>query len=479
VVEHFSLMVPGACAAAQQAEVCSPFDGSRLATVEQLDRDGAERALATADALFRNRDGWLSPPVRIKILRQAAAIMQQRREQLAVEAAREGGKPLVDSLVEVDRAIDSVGLCADHLRVQAGSEIPMNRNAASAGRLAFTQYEPLGVVLAYSAFNHPLNMIVHQVAPAVAAGCPVIVKPASATPLSCMRFVRILREAGLPDEWCQPFVAANRELSVEMVSDRRVGYFSFVGSGKVGWSLRSRLGPGARCGLEHGGVAPVVVAADADVDYALPLLAKGGFYHAGQVCVSVQRVFADRQIARQLAEGLAERAKALKVGDPVLPETEVGPLIRRREVVRVHEWVQEAVARGGSLLCGGQATSASCYAPTVLLDPPDDTRVMTGEVFGPVVCVASYGDLNDAIARANSLPYSFQAAVFTRSLDTSLRCCRRLNAATVMVNDHTAFRVDWMPFGGLMESGLGVGGIPYTMEEMQSKKLIVIRSKEL
>jgi acyl-CoA reductase-like NAD-dependent aldehyde dehydrogenase len=479
VVEHFPLMVPGACAASRHAEVCSPFDGARLATVEQVDRSGVECALATADGLFCDRDGWLSPPVRIKILRQTAAIMQQRREQLAVEAAREGGKPLMDSLVEVDRAIDSVGLCADHLRTQAGSEIPMNRNAASAGRVAFTQYEPIGVVLAFSAFNHPLNMIVHQVGPAVAAGCPVIVKPATATPLSCLRFVRILREAGLPDVWCQPLMVVNRELSLEMVSDRRVGYFSFVGSGKVGWSLRARLAPGTRCGLEHGGVAPVIVAADADLDYALPLLAKGGFYHAGQVCVSVQRVFAHRQIVRQLAQRLAELATALKVGDPVLPETEVGPLVRRQEVDRVHEWVQEAVTRGATLLCGGRAISASCYAPTVLLDPPDDTRVMSDEVFGPVVCVASYDHLDDAIARANSLRYSFQAAVFSRDLDTTLRCCRRLNAAAVMVNDHTAFRVDWMPFGGLMESGLGVGGMPYTMEEMQSKKLIVIRSKEL
>ena len=315
--------------------MCSPFDGSRLATVEQADRGGVECALATADGLFRNRDGWLSPADRIAILRKAAAIMQQRRDELALEAAREGGKPLTDSRVEVDRAIDGVSLCAEHLRAQAGSEIPMNRNAASAGRLAFTQYEPIGVVLAFSAFNHPLNMIVHQVGPAVAAGCPVIVKPAAAAPLSCLRFVRILREAGLPEAWCQPLLLTDHGLAEEMVADRRVGYFSFVGSGKVGWALRSRLAPGTRCGLEHGGVAPVIVAADADLDYALPLLAKGGFYHAGQVCVSVQRVFAQRQIARPLAERLAELANALKVGDPTLPETEVGPLIRQREVGRV------------------------------------------------------------------------------------------------------------------------------------------------
>jgi len=290
-----------------------------------------------------------------------------------------------------------------------------------------------------------------------------------------------------------------------MVSDARVGFFSFIGSGDVGWPLRSRLAPGARCSLEHGGVAPVIVAADADLDSALPLLTKGGFYHAGQVCVSVQRVFAQRKIARTLAERLAAAAQRLKVGDPTLPETEVGPLIRESEVVRVDQWVQEAVGQGATLLCGGKPASrtgcqpvpseegcrpacrtgwqpvlhSTCFAPTVLLDPPADSRVMTHEVFGPVVCVSTFDELDEAIARANSLPYAFQAAVFTRDLDAALRASRRLNASAVMVNDHTAFRVDWMPFAGLRESGLGVGGIPYTMEEMQVRKMIVIRSKEL
>ncbi len=263
-------------------------------------------------------------------------------------------------------------------------------------------------------------------------------------------------------------------------------------------------------------MAPVLVAADADLDDALPLLVRAGFYHAGQVCVSVQRIFAQRQIARTLAERLADAARTLTVGDPTLPGTAVGPLIRPSEVRRVDEWVQEAVGRGAGLLCGGSAfvvpasagdspfvvpasagghrlkaelpTAGSsrlkaelqtCYAPTVLFDPPADTRVMTHEVFGPVVCVSPYDELDEAIARANSLPFAFQAAVFTRNLDAALRASRRLNASAVMINDHTAFRVDWMPFAGLRESGLGTGGIPYTMEDMQVRKMIVIRSKEL
>ncbi len=477
--QHYELMVPGARPAAERAEVRSPFDRSLIATVDQVDRAGLDRALSTAAALFRNRDGWLSPGQRIEVLQRAAGIMLERREPLACEAAREGGKPLVDSLIEADRAIDGVRLCIEHLRTQAGSEIPMNLNPATANRLAFTRYEPIGPVLAFSAFNHPLNLIVHQVGPAIAAGCPVVVKPAKATPLSCLRFVQILRQAGLPAEWCQPLLTVDQDLAQEAVADSRVAFFSFIGSGRVGWQLRSKLPPGARCSLEHGGVAPVIVAADADLEQALPLLAKGGFYHAGQVCVSVQRVFADRSIAKTLADRLASSAKVLKVGDPTQPDTAVGPLIRETEVKRVHEWVQEAARGGGELLCGGQTLSSTCYAPTVLFNPPIGSRVMTHEVFGPVVCVSPYEQLDEAIAAANSLPYAFQAAVFTRNLDLAMRVTRRVNASAIMVNDHTAFRADWMPFAGLRESGLGVGGIPYTMEDMQVRKLIVIRSKEL
>jgi acyl-CoA reductase-like NAD-dependent aldehyde dehydrogenase len=476
---HFPLMIPGAEPDAVLHEVHAPFDGSPIATVEQAGEAAAEKAFATAFALFRDRDAWLPPSKRIEVLAKTATIMQERRDELALEAAREGGKPLVDSRIETDRAIDGVKICIECLRTQAGEEIPMNLNAASANRLAFTRHEPIGVVLAYSAFNHPLNLIVHQVGPAIAAGCPVIVKPAKATPLSCFRFVGILREAGLPPEWCQAMITAKQELATTMVGDRRLGFFTFIGSGRVGWELRSKLAPGARCSLEHGGVAPVIVAADADLDAAVPPLVKGGFYHAGQVCVSVQRIYAERKIAQPLAERLAQAAGKLKVGDPTLAETEVGPLIRESEVRRVHEWVRESADRGANVLCGGKPIGTRSYAPTVLVNPPDNCRVSTHEVFGPVVCVYSYEKLDEAIARANALPYAFQAAVFTRDLDTALRATRRLDAATVMVNDHTAFRVDWMPFAGLRESGYGVGGIPYTMHDMQIKKLVVMKSKEL
>lgn len=460
-------------------EVCAPFDLSVIAEVETGGAEAVESALQTADSVFRDRTKWLSKPERIEILHKTAALVESRAEELAVEAAREGGKPLLDSKAEVARAIDGIKNCIEVLRTEAGSEIPMGLNAASMNRLALTRKEPIGVVVAVSAFNHPLNLIVHQVCPAVAVGCPVVVKPAGDTPLSCLRLVSILHEAGLPKEWCQAMPIRDRSAATALVADPRVAFFSFIGSGAVGWSLRSKLAPGTRCALEHGGVAPVVVAEDADLKDILPRLAKGAFYHAGQVCVSVQRVYVARGIARAFAEQLAEIAGTLKVGDPTLESTDVGPLIRPAEVDRVEEWVEAAKEEGTEVLCGGKRLGKTTYEPTVLFDPSDAAKVSQEEVFGPVACVYPVDSIDEAIDRANSLPFSFQAAVCTKALDTALYVQERINAATVMVNDHTAFRVDWMPFAGLKHSGYGVGGIPHTMHDMQTEKLLVIRSEAL
>jgi acyl-CoA reductase-like NAD-dependent aldehyde dehydrogenase len=476
---HFPMMIPGAPPAAGTARVEAPWDGSTIATVDLANVNAVETALATAAGLAKDRDARIPLPDRLDILARAAGIMTERREALAVESAREGGKPLVDSLIEVDRAIDGVKLCIETMRTQAGREIPMNINKASAGRIAYTRHEPVGVVLAFSAFNHPLNLIVHQIAPALATGCPSIVKPAAATPLSCMRFVSILHEAGLPQEWAQALVTDSHETANRLVTDPSIAFFTFIGSGAVGWKLRSSLAPGAHCALEHGGVAPVLFAADADLDDAVPLLAKGGLYHAGQVCVSVQRVFAERSIARELAERLRDAASTMTVGDPTSADSDIGPLIREAEVTRVHEWVREAIDAGGEALIGAEPIGTRAYAPTILFDPPADVRASTHEIFGPVICVYPVDDLDEGIARANSLPYAFQASIFTRSIDNALRASSRLAAAAVMVNDQTAFRVDWMPFGGYRDSGLGMGGIPNTIADMQIERLTVFRSPEL
>ncbi|MFQ5634552.1 MAG: aldehyde dehydrogenase family protein [Gammaproteobacteria bacterium] len=478
-MRQYSLMVTGGGAAAGRLEVSSPYDGHARAEVETGGQQHVDAALAAAQACFRDRDGWLSAPRRIEILRRTAESMRAEADELAQLAAAEGGKPLADSIVEVTRAIDGVHLCIETLRGHAGQVIPIGTTEATTGRVAFTTREPVGVVVAVSAFNHPLNLIVHQVAPAIATGCPVIVKPAADTPLSCLRFVQMIRDAGLPDGWCQAIITDDNETAESLVTDERVGFFSFIGSARGGWMLRAKLAPGVRCALEHGGAAPVLLLDDFDFDLAVGAILKGGFYHAGQVCVSVQRVFAPVGQARNFAEALAAGAGGLRVGDPVDAATEVGPLIRPAEVDRVETWVEEACAEGAELICGGKRISNTCFAPTVLLDPPATANVSRLEIFGPVVCVYGYEDPDEAIAAANSLPVAFQAALFTRDIDAAMRVYRRLDASAVMINDHTAFRDDVMPFAGLRESGLGVGGIPYTMEDMQIDKLMVVKSTGL
>ena len=478
MTNHFKLLVPGATAAST-INVTAPYDGAHIATIETGDATAVEIALNTAHNLFASKKNWLTAEQRINILEKAASIMQSRFDELAIEAAREGGKPLLDSKVEVTRAIDGLKNCVEVIRSEHGEEIPMGKNAASMNRLAFTTHEPIGVVVAVSAFNHPLNLAVHQIGPAVAAGCPVIIKPAQDTPLSCFRLINILYEAGLPEAWCQGIVTTDHDAATKLVSDNRVAFFSFIGSAHVGWMLRSKLADGTRCALEHGGVAPVIVSHDADMDDTIALLSKAGFYHAGQVCVSVQRVFADKAIARQLAERIAETGNKMKVGDPTLDDTEIGPLIRHTETDRVGEWVQDAINKGAECLSGGKKISDSCYQATVLFNPPKDAIISQNEIFGPVICIYEYDNIDDAIAQANSLDVSFQAAVFSKNIDTCMYAFKQLNASAVMVNDHTAFRVDWMPFAGLKHSGHGVGGIPHTFKDMQIEKMMVIRSPSL
>jgi len=459
-------------------KVYSPYDRQMIAELDMDDASVIERKLSTAYQLAQHRDVQLPTLKRIEILEKAANLVESRAEDYAQQAAREGGKPLIDSRVELARAVQGIREAARSVNQLVGREIPMRLNAASANRLAITIREPVGVVIAVSAFNHPFNLIVHQVIPAIAVGCPVIVKPASATPLSCINLLKCLYEAGLPEQWAQMTLCSN-ELAEKLVTDSRVALLTFIGSGRVGWSLRSKLAPGTLCVLEHGGVAPVIVDEDADMKAALPLLAKGGFYHAGQVCVSVKRIYVHEKLVDQFAAGLVELAKKMIVGDPTSDKTEIGPLISEREVNRVDEWVKEAKAAGAQILTGGEKIGTTCYQPTVILNPPDNVKVSCQEVFGPVVAVYSFKDRQEAIARANSLPYSFQAAVFTKNLDVALDTVNRLNAAAVMVNDHSAFRVDWMPFGGRKVSGMGVGGILPTMKEMTAEKLIVIKSSVL
>ena len=456
-------------------KVTAPYDGHLIKELPLTSWAEAETMLADAHSLFLDRSRWLPKFERIRILRNFRQLLSDSVEPLARQAAEEGGKPLVDSIIEVNRAVNGVDVAIQELGHLRGMEIPMELNAASKNHMAYTLLEPGGVVLAISAFNHPVNLIIHQVIPAVATGCPVIVKPAAATPLSCFSVIDLLCKAGLPAEWCKAIVC-DREVTNKIAADVRVRFLTFIGSAKVGWKLRNSLPPGADCALEHGGAAPVIVEPDADVDAILPGLVKGGYYHAGQVCVSVQRMFIHKKIVSAVKDKMVETVKKLKVGDPVDKTTEVGPLIKPGEVDRVDTWVKEAVSEGAELLCGGSKISDTCYEPTILLNPSLLSKCSAEEIFGPVVCLYEYENYRDAVELANKAPFNFQASIYTADLNTALDCVKRLKAKAVMVNEHTAFRVDWMPFGGAEMSGLGVGGIGYSMRDMCHEKLMVIKS---
>src|ERR1700730_8921086 len=328
------------------------FDGAPIADIPLDDAGGLKRKLEHAARCLADRSGWLPAYQRVEILRHLARLMEREFDALAMLIAREGGKPLIDARAETSRAINGVESAAGELEHLAGREIPMGLTPASRDRWAFTTKEPIGIVAAISAFNHPLNLIVHQAVPAIATGCPIIIKPANTTPLSCRRFVELVLEAGLPPDWCQALFVDDNALAESLATHPSIGFLSFIGSAKVGWHLRSKLAPGARCALEHGGAAPAIVDRSVQIDAIIEPLVKGGYYHAGQVCVSVQRIFVHADIMPRFVERLTARVRALRVGDPTLPETEMGPLIVPREVDRVAAWVQEALDAGGHITTG-------------------------------------------------------------------------------------------------------------------------------
>jgi acyl-CoA reductase-like NAD-dependent aldehyde dehydrogenase len=459
-------------------KIIFPYDQSQVKELPMIHSNDVETILNTAYTLFDDQSGWIPAYKRIEILEKTASIMNERSEELIHLAISEGGKPYKDSKAEIIRAIKGVKLAAEHISQIKGEQIPMGLTEASVNRIAFTSKEPIGVVAAVSAFNHPLNLAVHQIATAIAAGCPVIFKPSSSTPLSGLALADILKEAGLPAGWLQ-VVLCDNEVAELLVTDRRVHFLTFIGSAKVGWYLKSKLSPGTRCALEHGGAAPVIVESDADFSEMIPDLVKGGFYHAGQVCVSVQKIYVNEEICDRFIEQFSQATNKLIVGNPFDKTTDVGSLITPKEVDRVEEWVNEAIARGAKLITGGKRISDTCFEPTVLFNPSEDSKVSTSEIFGPVVCIYSFTDREEAIKRANALEVHFQAAVFTKNIDIALDTAKKLNATAVMVNDNTAFRVDWMPFGGRDSSGLGMGGISYTIEDMLREKMMVFKSKSL
>ncbi len=470
-VTRYALQAAGIKGSSEYQEVVSPYTGEVIAEVEQADDAAVEAGLVQAEETFKA--GVLPPYQRADILHNLAAQMNDRHEELSLTIAQEGGKPLKDARVEVTRAVNTVRLSAEEATQIDGEQQAMGGTAGNENKITLTLREPIGVVSSISAFNHPVNLIAHQVAPPLAAGNSVVLKPSGDTPISALKLGEMLQKAGLPAGYlsilpCEPPVAQS------LATDPRINYLSFIGSAKVGWHLRRVAADGTRVGLEHGGNAPAIVAADADLQKTAQVCLPGGYYHAGQVCVSVQRLYLHRSIADQFIDIYKPMVESLIVGDPTLPETGVGPLIRPREVERVKSWVDAAVAEGAEIVTGGEVLEDNCFQPTLLKNVQEGMDVVDKEVFGPVVSVIVYDDIEEAVAGANVGPNGFQAAVFTQDINTGLHAAKKLDFSAVMLNDSTAFRVDWMPFGGRHSSGLGMGGVKYSIEEMTQLKLIVL-----
>ena len=464
---------------AGELDVTDPYDDSIVAKVETAGMQHVQQSLDTALHLFRNRNTWLSTAERIGVLERAARIMLREKHSLTMTATREGGKPLLDSQLEVETAIDSVRLCIEQLRAAATDVAPLKRSMASVKRAALTRMAPLGVAVAVSTFSDPLNLMVQQVAAAVAAGCPVIASPTSDAPLTCLRFADILRRAGLPVEWCQVIVTVDMAVAESLIADPRIAFLSFAGQSELVWRLRSRLFSATRCALEHCAAMPVILMRDADDEPAVTSICRGGFYHAGQALVSGQRIFVPRPRAHEFGALLAARAAALTVGDPKKIDTHVGPLIRNANVRRIHAWVRDAIAGGAKLLTGGAPVGASIYQPTVLLDLPLDGKEGREQFPGPILCICAYDTIDDVIERVNIVPFSFDAAVYTQSIDSALRFFERVDASLVRVNDRSTFCSSEVAMAGARQSRYGSIGFPYTIDQMQISKALVLNSPEL
>lgn len=473
----YNLNIPGYSGETDSWEtVYCPFDRKPVANVELADKPALEHSLKVARETFDSGKASMPAWKRAELLRAVASKIKERKVEFANLIATEGGKPLKDALIEAARSAVTLEECASAALKMEGREWGMQRAPGTENKMAFTIREPIGVVLAISAFNHPLNLACHQIGTALAAGNTVIMKPGVSTPLCSILLAEIIEECGLPEGALQVVLTSNEDAGT-LVSSSKIDYLTFIGSARVGWMLRRTIANGTRMAAEHGGNAASIVLADANLDRALPLIVRGSYYHAGQVCVSTQRLYVERSIEAEFTERLIELAKKLKWGDARDADIDVGPLIEPREVTRVDNWVKEAVQGGAELLLGGRPVSNTVYETTVLRDASESSKVICEEVFGPVVTVQPVNSLDEAIEKVNASENPFQSSIFTQDIDKALSTAKRIHANAFMINDLTAFRVDWMPFGGRKVAGLGMGGTENSVMEMSEEKLIVFNPK--
>ena len=451
-------------------DVRSPYTGE---VVGRAPKSGAADARRAVDDAARALERGLPAHERAAILDRVATLLEERHEEMARTICAEAGKPIKTARVEASRAISTYTFAAVEARKLAGDVVPMEASQAGEGKIAFTLRRPVGVVGAISPFNFPCNLVAHKLAPALAAGCPVVLKPASKTPLSALLLAELEQEAGLPDGWLTVLVGPSGEIGDVLVEDERIRLITFTGSSGVGWGIAERAAK-KRVRLELGNSTPVIIAADADLDLAASKLAANAFSFAGQSCISVQRIYVERPALDRFLAGFLPKVEALVVGDPADDATDVGPVIDADARTRIVEWVEEAQTAGARLLAG--TTEADPLGPLVLAEAPETTRVVCDEVFGPVCVVNAVDSLDEAYERANGTEYGLQAGIFTGSISTALAAAQALEFGGVTVNEAPTFRADQMPYGGVKGSGNTKEGPAYTIREMTEERLVVLQA---
>ena len=450
-------------------EVRSPYSGEIVGRLPKAGAADARRALdAAADALTRP----LPAHERARILDRVAGLLEDRVDEAAQLISAEAGKPMKAARVEARRAMSTFTFAAVEARKLTGDVVPMDASQAGEGKFAFTLRQPIGVVGAITPFNFPLNLVAHKIAPALAAGCAVVLKPASQTPLSALLLAELETEAELPPGWLNVVAGSSSEIGDALIEDERVKALTFTGSGTVGWKLKERA-PRKHVALELGNATPVIVEGDADLDEAATKLAANAFSFAGQSCISVQRIYVARGAYDGFLERFLPKVEALKLGDPADEDTDVGPVIDEDARERILEWIEEARSAGAAVLAGGELDNG-LIRPTVLGNPPPEAKVSCEEVFGPVCTVVAYDSLDEALALANGTRYGLQAGIFTSDLRTGLRAAQELDFGGVTVNEAPTFRADQMPYGGVKDSGNTREGPAYAVRELTEERVVVI-----
>src|SRR5437773_3112831 len=451
-------------------EIKAPYDGNVIANVFQGRREHAEAAIKAAVKAF-GTTRRLPAFERQRVLRRVAQTISERKQEFSRTLAQEAGKPIKAARTEVERAVFTFTVAAEESTRIYGEYLPLDWQEFTAGRWGIVRRFPLGPIAGITPFNFPLNLVAHKVAPAIAAGCPLVLKPAPQTPFTAMLLAEAVQQAGWPDGGLNVLPLSNEDAGL-LVSDERIKLISFTGSAAVGWQIKKNCGK-KKVVLELGGNAGVIVHRDADLAYAADRCVVGGFSYAGQTCISVQRILVEYSAFGKFTDLLIEGVKKLKTGDQLDDSTDLGPLIRESDAVRASDWIQEAVRGGARVLCGGQRRGP-VLEPTVLTGTRPEMKVNCQEIFAPVVTVEAYDHFDDAVRLVNSSPYGLQAGIFTRDAKLLFNAYEELEVGGLIAGDVPSFRIDHMPYGGIKDSGLGREGLRYAIEEMTEPKLLVM-----